>query len=161
AVTRTILCCLAEGASIASQVPDFESSCTTVTIALQNELQAVRVSESGDDQAHSLLESIFLFFHGAAGYGGDRLRFQSHHQSEPDPPEDSTTSVAVFSCSFIHGMAGVLHLAELSGTNAQGADSPGDRMVWRWNGSAHSAGGSGHCLDDGQIRHDAIENEPR
>jgi hypothetical protein len=43
----------------------------------KNELQTVRIGESGDDQALSLLESIFLFVHVVAGYGGDRLRF--HH----------------------------------------------------------------------------------
>lgn len=129
--------------------------------AYQNELQTVRIGESGDDQALSLLESIFLFFHVAAGCGGDRLRFQSHHRSEPDPSEDSTAPVALFSCSVVHGLAGVFYLAELTDTDAQGADSPDDRMVWRGNGSADSAGGSGNCRDDGQIRHDAIENEQR
>jgi hypothetical protein len=34
-------------------------------------------------------------------------------------------------------------------------------MVWRGNGSADSAGGSGNCRDNGQIRHDAIENQQR
>jgi len=128
---------------------------------IKNELQTVRLGESGDDQALSLLESIFLFFHVAAGCGGDRLRFQSHHRSEPDPSEDSTAPVAVFSCSVIHGLADVFHLAELTGTDAQRPDSPDDRMVWRGNGSTNSAGGNGNCRNDGQIRHDAIENEQR
>lgn len=55
----------------------------------------------------------------------------------------------------------VFHLAELTGTDAQRPDSPDDRMVWRGNGSADSAGGNGNCRNDGQIRHDAIENEQR
>src|SRR5215467_1343365 len=129
--------------------------------AYENDFQTVRLGVSGNDQALGLLESILLFFHVAGGCGGDRLRFQSHHRSELDPSENSATPFAVFSCGVVHGLAGVFHLAELTGTDAQRADSPDDRMVWWGNGGADSSGGSGNCRDDGQIRQDAIEKEHR
>src|SRR5215471_15421418 len=144
-----------------SQVLGLELPDVIATIGAENDIQTIRTGDSGNDQAFGLLESILLFFYVAAGCGGDRLRFQSHHRSELDPSEDSATPFAVFSRSVVHGLAGVFHLAELTGTDAQRADSPDDRMVWWGNGGADSSGGSGNCRDDGQIRQDAIENEQR
>src|SRR5215467_5758088 len=144
-----------------SQVLGLELPDVIATIGAENDIQTIRTGDSGNDQAFGLLESILLFFHVAASCGGDRLRFQSHHRSELDPSEDSATQVAVFSCSVVHGVAGVFHVAELTNTDAQRADSSDDRMVWRGNGGADSAGGSGHRSDDDQIRHDATENEQR
>ena len=89
-------------------------------------------------------------------------RFQSHHPSEPIDPQISRPRLLYFHAALFTGWLVFFNLrAHWYGRTTCGFTGRSDAVRRGNPRSADSAGGSGNCRDNGQIRHDAIENEQR